>query len=490
MNKAKKLTIRIKFPSTQNDPAQENDPVQENNPSNFHRGRIIGVSLVFILIMAVVIASVFYYFNQDNSADKNIKSPTVAESPDQKTLSADQDAAQSRLQNASNESVPLPDGEDKISELQGGQPALTEATDSPSTAESVEQEAAQSSLQNANNESAPLPDGEDKTSEPQTVQPALTEGTVPQNKTAESVDQEATQSRLQNDNNDSAPLPDGENKISEPQTVQPALTEGTGPQNKTAESVDQEAAQSSLQNEKNESATTAEAVEKNSKLSKSKNTDLERTTFPGEVEKSASQSDVYSTSPTEAESADKMPPSTEQIATQSRSQNTGTITLKEIENSSGQGAIEQTSTTATNPPVISPNNKNKNNTITSTAQKKALPPFKESKIEIFSNHIERFVIASSIQDNEPVGTISDIIFDDTNIAAVYAYSDINDLEANTIYYKWFLDGKELAKIRVDVGANRWRSYSSKLIENDRHGKWEIEIHSEEGNKLASIQFIY
>ncbi|HEY7866066.1 MAG TPA: DUF2914 domain-containing protein, partial [Psychromonas sp.] len=116
--------------------------------------------------------------------------------------------------------------------------------------------------------------------------------------------------------------------------------------------------------------------------------------------------------------------------------------------------------------------------------------FTQSQTVIFSANVTRFVISQAVEGNEPIGTISDIHFDDNNIATVYAYSDVSALKDNIIYYQWSLDGKNIAKIRVDVGSDRWRSYSSKFIQPDMHGEWKVELQNKEGENLASNQFHY
>jgi hypothetical protein len=117
-------------------------------------------------------------------------------------------------------------------------------------------------------------------------------------------------------------------------------------------------------------------------------------------------------------------------------------------------------------------------------------PFKQSKAEVFSEHIRRFTISQKVKDHEPIGNISDIHFDENNIATVYAYSDAIGLKDDTLYYKWFLDGKEIAKVKVSVWSNRWRSYSSKFIQPNMQGNWTVELQNKKGDVLAVNHFQY
>ena len=133
------------------------------------------------------------------------------------------------------------------------------------------------------------------------------------------------------------------------------------------------------------------------------------------------------------------------------------------------------STAATNSPTIE---------ITDLA-----PLFTQTKIDVFSDDVKRFIISSSVKTNEPVGTINDIVFDN-NIATVYAFSEVSNLTNTTLYYIWSLDDNNVAKVKVDVGGNRWRSYSSKFIQENMHGEWKVELQNGQGETLAINRFYY
>jgi hypothetical protein len=120
----------------------------------------------------------------------------------------------------------------------------------------------------------------------------------------------------------------------------------------------------------------------------------------------------------------------------------------------------------------------------------AAPLFVQSEVKIFSDQITRFVISKSVINNEPVGTISDIKFDANNIATLYAYSDAIGLKDEMFYYIWSLDGETIAKVRIGVWANRWRSYSRKFIQPSMHGEWQVALQNSEGKTLAISRFNY
>ncbi len=426
MNKSKKLTIRIKFPS------QVNNHSQEQVSSGCHWGRISGVCFLFILIIAAVIGCASYYSNQDNIVDKNVNSSTFT-APQ---ASTDEYAAQNTPQNVNTKNATALDEVEKSSEQPLIQSTLIEVADSQDAASQSAGEVLKEMKKSAS---------ESDVYSALDVYSTLTSKTGSSDKTALLTDEFSAQ--RENKKNTTAPE---EVEHTEQHAIQPTLTVTPDSLNTIPESADEGVGQSVYQN-----------------------TDKKITTTPDQVEKNASQSKSHNTDPKSATAPDK------------------------VENSLEQGAaIGQTLITEPQPPVVF-HDVQQNNTLApketiSSAKPDTgtLPLFRETKIEILSDHIERFVITSSVQNYEPVGTIRDITFDINNIATVYAYSDVSELQGKTIYYLWTLDGKKQAKVRVDIGSSRWRSHSSKFIRNYKHGEWQVELHSEGGEKLASIQFIY
>ncbi|WP_137297396.1 DUF2914 domain-containing protein [Psychromonas sp. SP041] len=115
--------------------------------------------------------------------------------------------------------------------------------------------------------------------------------------------------------------------------------------------------------------------------------------------------------------------------------------------------------------------------------------FTQVKTEIFSDDVERFTLSQNVINNEPVGTINDIVFDN-NIATIYAFSQIDDSKNTTLYYQWSLNDEHIAKIRIGVIGNRWRSHSSKFIQSNMHGQWKVELQNQNDDVLAISQFKY
>lgn len=117
-------------------------------------------------------------------------------------------------------------------------------------------------------------------------------------------------------------------------------------------------------------------------------------------------------------------------------------------------------------------------------------PFNEIKTEIYSPNITRFMLTNRVINNEPRGTIEDVKLDANNLAAIYAYSDAKGLKDKKLKYIWKFKDKKIAQVNIGVWSNRYRSYSSKLIQEHMQGDWEVELRDKEGKLLAFSQFKY
>lgn len=104
--------------------------------------------------------------------------------------------------------------------------------------------------------------------------------------------------------------------------------------------------------------------------------------------------------------------------------------------------------------------------------------------------VKRFVLAQSVANNEPKGNLGDILPNSRGYAEVYSYSEVIGLEGEVLEYRWLHEGEQVLKIRVPVGAERWRSHSTKRIYQRMTGAWRAELRDSAGNLLASIDFVY
>jgi hypothetical protein len=115
-------------------------------------------------------------------------------------------------------------------------------------------------------------------------------------------------------------------------------------------------------------------------------------------------------------------------------------------------------------------------------------PFQLKELEILEPSVKRFLLTGSVSNREPKGELNEISFTADGSAAVWAYSEIIDKKGSRFKYVWLHGGNRIATIPVNVGSNRWRSYSSKLINQSMRGAWRVELQDSEGRLMAGADF--
>jgi hypothetical protein len=109
---------------------------------------------------------------------------------------------------------------------------------------------------------------------------------------------------------------------------------------------------------------------------------------------------------------------------------------------------------------------------------------------IVSPAVKRFSLARAVVDREPRGGLDDITVNADGSASVSSFSEVIGLQGEVLHYVWIHEGKEVLRIRVPVGANRWRSHSTKRIYRGMDGPWRAELRDSKGALLAGIDFVF
>jgi hypothetical protein len=115
-------------------------------------------------------------------------------------------------------------------------------------------------------------------------------------------------------------------------------------------------------------------------------------------------------------------------------------------------------------------------------------PFRLLDVQIRASQVKRFVLPKSVINKEPHGELSEIRFKADGSAAVWCYSEVIGKPGSTLRYVWYHEGKQMARVPVAVYGRRWRSYSSKIINQRSAGAWRVELQDGAGRLLASADF--
>jgi hypothetical protein len=112
----------------------------------------------------------------------------------------------------------------------------------------------------------------------------------------------------------------------------------------------------------------------------------------------------------------------------------------------------------------------------------ALPGMAMAEMEVI-----RIAVATDIAEREPVGVNN--IFK-SSLDKLYCFTEITTDRAPTgVVHVWLHEGKKMAEVPLKAGAGHWRTYSSKELIPPWTGGWRVEVYSDEGILLESIEFI-
>lgn len=115
-------------------------------------------------------------------------------------------------------------------------------------------------------------------------------------------------------------------------------------------------------------------------------------------------------------------------------------------------------------------------------------PFQLKELKILEPKVKRFLLTRAVARKEPLGELNDISFNAYGSAVVWSYSEVVDMNGSQLSYAWLHEGNRVARVSVDIRANRWRSYSNKIINQTMRGAWRVELLDGKGRLLASADF--
>ena len=130
--------------------------------------------------------------------------------------------------------------------------------------------------------------------------------------------------------------------------------------------------------------------------------------------------------------------------------------------------------------------------IADTAAPQPRPALASTQTRILSERVQRFMMTSAVNANEPVGDISQITQDENSkgLLKVFAYSQVQGLQGETLHYRWLHHDKVAASVKIGVRSSNWRSHTSKYLNQQMRGPWRVELLTAKGELLAFTEFNY
>lgn len=101
--------------------------------------------------------------------------------------------------------------------------------------------------------------------------------------------------------------------------------------------------------------------------------------------------------------------------------------------------------------------------------------------------VARAAITKGIEDREPIDNLAEVT---TDTDKVYYFTELRDMEGQTVTHRWEYNGETMAEVAFDVGGPRWRVYSSKNLMPEWTGQWRVSVVDAAGNIVRGDTFMY
>lgn len=105
-----------------------------------------------------------------------------------------------------------------------------------------------------------------------------------------------------------------------------------------------------------------------------------------------------------------------------------------------------------------------------------------------AGEVARAQFTTAIDAREPADDLTEA--DAANTQKIYFFTELRDLEGQTVTHRWTYDGATLAEVSFTPGSARWRVWSSKELLPEWTGTWTVSVVDAGGNVLTEKSFEY
>jgi len=103
-----------------------------------------------------------------------------------------------------------------------------------------------------------------------------------------------------------------------------------------------------------------------------------------------------------------------------------------------------------------------------------------------SHFVNRAQLTLAISGREPTDNVTSISL--SSDKKLFLFTQINQKKDQVIYHRWMFNDKQMAQIKLHIGSDQWRTYSSKTFNRQMLGQWQVNVVDENEQILKSIKF--
>lgn len=97
-------------------------------------------------------------------------------------------------------------------------------------------------------------------------------------------------------------------------------------------------------------------------------------------------------------------------------------------------------------------------------------------------HVMRAQFTSAVSDREPVDALDTVAVSD---GRVRFFTELSGLAGREVVHRWEYGGRVMAEVPFQVGADRWRAWSSKRLLPAWTGIWRVSVVTGDGEVLGT-----
>ena len=106
--------------------------------------------------------------------------------------------------------------------------------------------------------------------------------------------------------------------------------------------------------------------------------------------------------------------------------------------------------------------------------------------ETGSIKVESAAVCENIVDREAAGTGTSF---SVTVGKLFFFTKITGAENSTeISHVWYFGDTERSRVTLPVKANKWRTFSSKILQAHEIGAWHVDVIAPAGEVLETVQF--
>jgi len=114
---------------------------------------------------------------------------------------------------------------------------------------------------------------------------------------------------------------------------------------------------------------------------------------------------------------------------------------------------------------------------------------KPASVLILNSGIKHASLSLSLKDNHPGKALDhSVIMPSSGIIKVILFTAMGEIRGRTLFHDWYLNGVRQSRVKIPVNVNNQNSYSSKYINKQMLGQWQVKVIDGSGEPYIEADF--